>query len=292
MSPSNIVRTQRMNFFKTVLYLAIMLLVMGALGYAFLGWNGLLMGLGFTLVILGFSGRMRTDMIMRLYRGRPLQYYEAPELFAQVRELSYKAGLDEIPKLFLIQQRGINAFATGQKGDTAIGITAGLVRALNARESYGVLAHEISHIKNNDLKVGQLAMMINRLTRMFAFVAQILLFINLPFLLMGEAPFSFVAILLLMVAPSISVYLQLAISRTRELEADLEAAKLTGDPNGLANALERIEWFSDNGWNRLFRQERQRIKVPKWLRTHPTNRERIRRLRAMKHLQKNPSFFI
>ena len=286
MSPSHIVRTQRLNFLKTIFYLAIMLLVMGALGYAFLGWEGLIWGLGFTLVLAGFSGRFPTEMIMRFYRGRPLQYYEAPELFAQVKELSYKAGLDEIPKLYLLQQRGINAFATGHAGDTAIGVTAGLLRALNARESYGVLAHEISHIKNKDLKVSQLAMLINRLTRMFAFVAQVLLFINLPFLLMGEAPFSFVAILLLIIAPSLSIYLQLAISRTRELDADLEAAKLTGDPNGLANALERIEWFSTNGWDRLFRPEGQGMKIPAWLRSHPTTRERIRRLRGMDFLQR------
>lgn len=280
MSPSFIARENQKNYWKTILYLVFMSIVMGALGYAFLGLTGLLWAAGFSLLFIGFGRRVPTDMIMRFYRGRPLHYVEAPDLFSQIAELTRRAGLDAQPRLFLIHNRAINAFATGQPGDTAIGITTGLLRSLSARERYGVLAHEMSHIKNNDLRFSQLAMFMNRITRMFAFVAQVLLIVNLPLLLAGQAPFSFGALILLMVAPWLSIYLQLAISRTRELDADLQAAKLTGDPHGLANALERIEWFSNPPFQRLF-QPIKKVNIPKWLRTHPSTEERVQRLRSL-----------
>ena len=269
-------------YLQTVFYLSGMALLMGGLGYAFFGLTGLLWAVGLGALMMGFGQRVPTDWIMRMYRARRLNYYEAPQLFEQVRLISQRAGLDRVPSIFSLPSRAMNAFATGTQEDTAVAVTSGLVQSLNQRELNGVLAHEISHIQNKDLDWSRMAMVLNRMTRMFAFLGQVLLIINLPLFFMGEDPFSWVAILLLILAPYITTMLQLAISRTRELDADLQAVRLTNDPMGLASALERIEWLNRGGMGQYFRPANNRIRrIPSWLRTHPTTKERVKRLREM-----------
>ncbi|MEM1221038.1 MAG: zinc metalloprotease HtpX [Bacteroidota bacterium] len=269
-------------YLQTVLYLSGMALLMGGLGYAFLGVTGLLWAVGLGALMMGFGQRVPTHWIMRMYRARRLSYYEAPQVFEQVRLISQRAGLDQVPSIYYLPSRAMNAFATGTQNDTAVAVTSGLVQSLNQRELNGVLAHEISHIQNKDLDWGRLAMILNRMTRLFAFMGQILLIINLPLFFMGEDPFSWTAILLLILAPYMATMLQLAISRTRELDADLQAVRLTNDPMGLASALERIEWLNKGGMGQYFRPVRDRMRqIPSWLRTHPTTKERVKRLREM-----------
>ena len=142
----------------------------------------------------------------------------------------------------------LNAFATGSPDNAVIGITEGLLRRLSLRELAGVLAHELSHVRNNDLSVMSLADTMTRFTQVLSYLAVILAIFNLPAWLLGDADMPFAALLLLYLAPTIGSLLQLGLSRTREYDADLEAAELTGDPRGLASALDKLERYQGQFW--------------------------------------------
>jgi len=185
-----------------------------------------------------------------------------------------------MPRLYYIPDRMMNAFAVGSRDEAAIGLTEGLLRHLNRRELVGVLAHEISHIRHNDMRVMSVAALISHLTSLFSSFGQLLLFLNLPLLLFGRTTISWFAILLLLAAPLLSSLLQLALSRTREFEADLGAAHLTGDPEGLASALQKMAYYQDNLLKRIF-MPGYKAPDPSLFRTHPKTDERVNRLRQL-----------
>ncbi len=272
---TSFLRQKRYHFWRTMLLFVAMLGLMLLLGYLLFGVGALLwvgiVGVG----ALFLSSRLPTRYIMRFYRARPLSPAEVPMLHDVVQQLSARAKLDQPPQLYYIPSTAINAFATGQKADPAIAVTYGLLRQLNIREITGVLAHEMSHIHNNDVRFQSIVNLIGRLTRFFSFLGQILLFINLPLFLMGEQTISWFAVLLLIIAPALSTLMMLAISRTREFDADLEASRLTGDPDGLANALQKLDHVNARMVPRFQKA------LPKWLSTHPEMDERIKRLRAL-----------
>jgi heat shock protein HtpX len=183
----------------------------------------------------------------------------------------------------------LNAFATGTPDKAVVGITEGLLRRLSLRELAGVLAHEISHIRNNDLAVMSLADVMTRFTQSLSYLALFLAIFNLPGLLMGESDISLAALLLLYLAPTLGSLLQLGLSRTREYDADLEGAQLTGDPGGLASALEKLERYQGNFWEDLtLPVPGRRIPQPSLLRSHPPTEERIRRLLALESRELQP----
>ncbi len=151
----------------------------------------------------------------------------------------------------------LNAFAVGTRKHAAIAVTDGLVRQLDMRELVGVVAHEISHVRNNDLWVMGLADMFSRTTSILSLIGQFLLFLNLPLILLSQVTVNWFAIFLLIFAPNLSALAQLALARTREFDADLNAARLTGDPDGLASALVKIE-RAQGGWlERIFMPNRR-----------------------------------
>ena len=148
------------------------------------------------------------------------------------------------------------------------------------RELAGVLAHEISHIRNNDLWLMSLADLTGRLTRTMTLLGLILLFVGLPLWLSGAASLPWLLISLLVFAPQLTVLLQLALSRAREFEADLDAAGLTGDPAGLASALARLERCQRGIWERIL-MPGYRLPEPSLLRSHPPTEQRIARLETL-----------
>jgi heat shock protein HtpX len=267
------------NFWRTALLFIIMLLLVIGLGYSFFGVTGLVWAGALGGLALFASTQIPSKMIMRMQGGRPLQPYEAPELTRLMQQLAQASQLRQTPKLFYIPTRQLNAFATGHKDDPAIAITHGLLEQLNWRELGGVLAHEISHIRHNDMQLKTFASVLHRLTRAFAFLGNILLIINLPLLFVEGATIPWLAIALLIAAPWLNTILLLAISRTREFEADLEAARITGDPMGLASALQKLNYFTQSVptvWTPL-----RKVVIPRFLRTHPTTKERVRRLKEL-----------
>lgn len=228
-----------------------------------------------------FNPAISPRLVMRLYGARPIAPRQAPALWTIVDKLTARAALPRVPDLYYVPSRVLNAFAVGTREHAAIAVTDGLLRKLDLREVAGVLAHELSHIRNNDLWVMGLADMFSRGTNMLSLLGQFLLLLNLPLFLFADASINWFAILLLIIAPTLSALTQLALARTREYSADLNAARLTGDPGGLARALTKIERMQGGWLERIFMPGR-RIPEPSLLRTHPQTEERVARLMALK----------
>lgn len=265
------------NLLHTFLLLVGMIALLAVLGLSFAGLSGVLWAVVLGLLILLFGGRISPQMILRMYRARPLATLEAPGLYRILERLTQRAGLDRVPRLFYVPSQVMNAFAVGSRGQSAIGVTDGLLRRLTVRELTAILAHEISHLDNNDLRVMGLADAVSRMTSVFSMIGQIMLLINLPLLLIGMRTIPWLAVLLLIAAPTLSGLLQLALSRTREFDADLDAVRLTGDPEGLAAALQKLEYHQGNLFLRIL-MPGYRVPDPSLLRTHPDTQKRIERL--------------
>ena len=265
------------NFLHSLILVASMVVLLCFVGYLVAGWTGLVMLGAFWFTTFLVSSRLSPYLLLRLYRARPLTPHEAPALTEIVAELSRRAGLPCVPTLYYVPSRIVNAFSVGTCDSAAIGVTDGLLRNLNLRELAGVLAHEVSHIAKNDVWVMGLADLVTRMTHFFSWIGQLLLFINLPLLLLSDYNFPWLLVFILIFAPTLSALLQLALSRTREFEADLDAARLTGDPRGLASALRKLEALSGNFLERIFLPGRRQPE-PSLFRTHPPTEERIKRL--------------
>lgn len=269
------------NRMQTVLLLIVIGGLMLLLGYLLWGIDGLVILAFAGVLLLLFNPRLTPQLIMRLYGAYPLSSRQVPLLHAAVLELSRRADLLVAPTLYYIPTRILNAFTVGNRNNASIALSDALLRTLNDEELIGVLAHEISHIRNNDMSVMGLADMFSRLTNLFSLFGQFLLFLNLPLILLTDASINWFAILLLIVSPHICALAQLGLSRTREYNADLNAARLTGDPEALAKALIKIE-NAQGGWlEKLFFPGRK-IPEPSLLRTHPPTEERVKRLMELK----------
>lgn len=275
--PIPYIKNKLYNFFHTILLLGAMLVLLSLLGWIISGASGVMLLAVAGILFFLFSPHISPQFIMRMYRATPLSPYEAAGLYAIVEELTRRAGLGYIPALYYVPTQILNAFSVGTRERAAIGVTDGLLRNLNRREITAVLAHEISHIAHNDVRVMAMADMISRTTHLLSMFGQILLLFNFPLLLLGEYTIPWLFILLLIFAPTVSALLQLALSRTREYDADLDAVRLTGDPRGLASALAKMEELQSGVWERIFLPGR-RVPHPSLLRTHPNTEERIKRL--------------
>ncbi len=267
------------NMLHTVLLLGGMMLLFALLGAALLGVDGMVMMVLISMGVAALTPRASPWLTLRIYRAVPLPYESMPALHDITGQLARSAGLPDVPLLFYVPSAGLNAFAMQAGKEPLIAVTDGLLRNLNRRELTGVLAHEISHIRNGDLGVMMLADMLSRMTAALALAGKIMLLVFLPLFLLGGAHLPWLAVLLLFFAPGISALMQMALSRSREFDADLDAARLTGDPLGLASALAKIEPAAP-WWQRLLFPGRESA-GPSLLRTHPATEERIARLREL-----------
>jgi len=273
----NLLRYSIRNFLHSVVLIGSMLLLSATLGWLIWGVLGVIWItlLSFFFLLVGPS--VSPQLLLRMYGARPISEYEAPDLIQTVRELARKAQLAVMPQLYYVPSQIANSFAMGSSEKGAIAVTDGLLRKLTSRELRGVLAHEVGHLRRNDGWVMGLADSVSQMVNIMSWVGQILLFINLPLLLTGKYLVPWFLIIVLMIAPTLSALLQLALSRTREFEADLEAARLSGDPRALASGLVKIERLSHSWFERIFLPGR-RGPDPSLLRTHPGTDERVRRL--------------
>jgi heat shock protein HtpX len=267
------------NLAQSAILLGGMIGLLALCGWMLFGPDGVVgMALGGALA-LAFSPKISPGLVLRLYRARELTPPELPEVFAVLDRLTRRAGLRQRPKLYYVPSRMLNAFAVGPRDDAVIALTDGMLRSLSLRELAGVLAHETSHIRNNDLWLMGLADLVGRLTRLMTMVGLVLLVLALPVWLSG-GNLPWLAILLLVFAPQLTTLLQLALSRAREYEADLDAAGLTGDPMGLAAALAKLERFQRGVWEQILLPG-HRLPEPSLLRSHPPTERRIARLREL-----------
>jgi heat shock protein HtpX len=264
-------------------------LLMGGLGLvtgfsAWLIWGGL--GVAATLVAMGiiyaFAPRLPPHLIMRFYRARQIDPNNGGQIIHIVDALSDRAELPAPPRVYVIPSMTLNAFATGTPQNAVIGITVGLLRRLSLNELAGVLAHEISHVRNNDLSVMGLADVMTRFTQVLAYLAIFLALFNLPAFLLGDAEIPLIGLVLLYLAPTAGSLIQLALSRTREYDADLEAVSLTGDPGSLISALQKLERYQGRFWEDMrLPVPARRIPQPSLLRSHPKTEDRVARLQAL-----------
>lgn len=279
MSPAVWLGHAARNRLQTLLLTGALLAIAGLAGYVLFGESGLWMALAATLLTLVVEPLAVTRLTLALYKARPIQPAEAPQLWRTLEVLAGRAGLPAVPVPHYVPSSMVNAFAVGNRQQSAIALTDGLLARLNPRELAGVLAHETAHIANGDLKVMNLADYVSRLTGLFAIAGQIVLILLLPDWLLGVGELPWLGLLLLTFSPHLALLAQLGLSRVREFDADLAAARLTGDPQALASALAKIDQVSRNwrawllpGWGNP---------EPSWLRTHPETEERIRRLLAL-----------
>jgi len=283
---------QHNNLTHTVLLLAGMGAVLAVTAYLLWG----LVGLAFIFIVVGlitaFSQRVPPELLMKLYSAVPLPP-DRSQLSQIVDELSNRAQLPTRPNLYVIPSATLNAFAAGTPNNPAIAITEGLFRQLTMREIVGVLAHEISHIRNNDTWVMGVADLLSRLVQPLFYVAIAITFINLLGTLTGEPPMSWTGVLLLYLAPAISSLMQLGLSRTREYDADVEAVMLTGDPMGLASALRRLDNETGRFWEDLaLPVPTRKVPQPSLLRTHPPTQERVNRILALSKNNSTPPIIV
>lgn len=274
---------------RTLNLLHTWLLAAGSLGllavtaYVFAGGAGVLIALVFGTLTVALVGRVSPKMVLSMYQAEPVSRQRFPEGHAIMDELARRASLPAVPKLHVVPSRILNAFAVGRREESAIAITDGLIRALSLRELAGVLAHEVSHIAHEDLRVMAFADMVSRYTSFMSTFGILTLFVNFGFMAGGyEVQIPWLAVLILVLSPTIGGLLQMALSRTREFDADLGAAMLTGDPDGLASALAKLETAQRRHWEAMMLPG-GRIPDPSLLRSHPPTDERVARLMSLKH---------
>lgn len=260
-----------------VLILAL-ICVLALIGLAFGGVNGLIVAavVGFFVVV--FGPKVSPQIVLRMYKAQLIPRQSSPELHDMFSELVQRADLDIAPKLYYIPSRTLNAFACGTSKDAAVAITDGLLRILNPREIAGVLAHEISHVRHRDMHVLGIADSVSRLIASVSRLGQLLMFVAIPMFLMKGGLWFLMIAALLMFSPIISNLLQLALSRSREFNADLGAVSLTGDAIGLASALKKLERINSGVQFPWIVRPQKTQSVPALLRTHPPTEERVRRI--------------
>ena len=269
-------RTNRRHAIILVLSL---IAIVSSCGVILAGPFGLLLAFIAVAFVVASTSRPVAGAVMRMYRAQPLSGHNAPDLVQLFTALCQRARLAKLPRLYYIPSKTMNAFAIGHGEEASVAITAGLLQRLNPREIAGVLAHEISHITHNDVFVMSLADGLSRITAAMGQAGQIMILLSLPALFMGYN-FPWLAAIVLLFAPGASALLQLALSRSREYNADVGAVRITGDPLGLASALARLETSQGSWFDRVMLPGR-RDTQPAVLRTHPHTSERIERLNEM-----------
>ena len=268
------------NVAQSALLLGGMAILVAVCGWILFGPLGLIGVAAVAVFTLFFGSRLSAQMVLRMYKAQRLSPTQLPEVFRVIEHLARRAGLERVPALYYVPSAMMNAFAVGRREEAAIGVTDGLLRALNLRELTGVLAHEMSHVRNNDVWLMGMADLAGRLTRVMSLVGIGLLLISLPTWFQGGSPFSFALILLLLFSPQITTLLQLALSRAREFDADLDAAGLTGDPAGLSSALAKLERQQRSHWEQILMPGRK-LPEASLLRSHPPTKDRIARLNSL-----------
>jgi len=277
LDPAATLAHERRNVVHSVLLLGAMGVVLMAVGATLFGPGGAWAVAAGGVVALLFAPRISPYVVMRLYQARPLHPHELAELHDLTAELAGRAGLSRSPSLWYVPSGVPNAFSVGNREHAALAVTDGLLRRLSSRELVGVMAHEVAHIRHNDVWVMSLADLISRLTSLLSHFGQLILLLSLPAIALGYAWLSPLAVGMLLLGPMAITLLQLALSRTREFGADVGAVQLTGDPLGLASALEKIA-RQERGWLETILMPGRRNPEASVFRTHPATEKRIQRL--------------
>ena len=287
MTSNSATHYRRQNLLHTFLLLAGMLSLLSLIGWLVADSIGVLWALGTGAILIMTAPRLSPRLILLLYGAHPVAPQQLTQLTDVITWLANRSYLSERPQLYYIPSSAMLAFSVGMQHANAIAISEGLLRQLNIREMTAVLAHEISHIQSKDLWVMAIADIISRITSLMALMGYLMVLLYIPLFIFQNEDIPWLLLLLLIAAPGLSALMQLALSRTREFNADMQAMKLTGDPLGLISALNKIDYYEKN-WFRHVMLPNVRVPNPSLLRTHPITEERIRRLQTIAQHDHHP----
>jgi len=236
-----------MNGFRTTILLAALTALVVWIGHMFGGANGAVIALVFAGAMNFFSYWFSDKIVLKMYGAQEISPNDDPELYGIVRDLAGRAGLP-MPRVYVIPEETPNAFATGRNPEhAAVAVTQGIRRILDKRELAGVLAHELTHVKNRDILISSIAATLAGAISYLAHMAQWAAIFGGGSRDREEGGSNIFSLLFMMiVAPIAAMLIQMAVSRSREYMADAGGAKISGDPLALANALRKLHMGAQN----------------------------------------------
>ncbi len=236
-----------MNGLKTAALLGGMTALVLGIGHYFGGQQGMVYAFVIAAIMNFVSYWFSDKIVLAMYRAKPVERNEAPDLYVILEELTSRANIP-MPRLYIIPTEAPNAFATGRNPQhAAVAVTEGILRLLNRDELKGVLAHELSHVTNRDILISSVAATLAGAIMMLARIAQFGMWFGgygTRDERRGGNPIGL--LLMLIVAPIAAMLIQLAISRSREYAADESGARLVGHGAGLAGALQKLQIASQH----------------------------------------------
>ena len=233
------------NTFKTAFLLTALTLLLLMIGRAFGGQNGMAIALVFA-VVMNFIAYFFSDKIaLATYRAQPVTREQLPRVYSVVERLTQKIAIP-MPKIYVIPSESPNAFATGRNPRHAsVAVTQGILNLLNDEELEGVLAHELGHVNNRDILISSIAATIAGAITMLANMGKwAMIFGGFGGRDERDRGGGLAALFMLIVAPIAAMLIQLAVSRSREYQADASGAHYTGNPYALASALKKLDAYS------------------------------------------------
>ena len=276
------------NLMKTAILMAAITALFMAIGSVLGGAQGMMLALVVALGMNFFSYWFSDKLVLKMYNAKEVDETSAPQFYRMVRELAQRAQLP-MPKVYLIEEDAPNAFATGRNpAHAAVAATTGILRVLTERELRGVMAHELAHVRHRDILISTISATMAGAISMLANFAMFFGGRNSE----GRSTNPIVGLLVMLLAPIAAGLIQMAISRGREFEADRGGAEISGEPQALASALQKIHRIAQG--LPLETAERHPETAQMMIvnplsagglrglfSTHPSTEERVQRLNAM-----------
>ena len=277
------------NLLKTAVLMAAITALFMAIGAMIGGRAGMMIALVVAVGMNFFSYWFSDKMVLRMYNAQEVDETSSPQFYRMVRELAQRAQLP-MPRVYLINEDAPNAFATGRNPEhAAVAATTGILRVLSERELRGVMAHELAHVRHRDILISTISATMAGAISMLANFAMFFGGRDSE----GRPQNPIVGLLVMLLAPLAASLIQMAISRAREFEADRGGAEISGDPQALASALQKIHRYAQG--TPLEAAERHPETAQMMIMnplsggglrglfsTHPSTEERVARLMAMR----------